>query len=148
MALRRAGVVHDIGKVAVPEHLLLKPGPLTTEERKCIEQHPAAGEHICAPLKSFRHVLPVIRHHHEKMDGSGYPDGLAGEGIPLTARILTTVDVFDALTTDRPYRKALPTAEAFRILREEVKRGWWDAALVDKFEAMLNGGQQCFAAGR
>ncbi len=137
VALRRAGVVHDIGKLAVPEHILLKPGPLTHEERKVIEQHPAAGERICAPLRSFRHVLPIIRHHHERMDGSGYPDGIRGDRIPLTARILQTVDVYDALATDRPYRKALAPHEAFRVMREEVRRGWWDGSLVDEFEAIV-----------
>ena len=139
VALRRAGVVHDIGKLAVPEHILLKPAPLTAEERKVMRLHPAAGERVCAPLKSFRHVLPIIRHHHEKMDGSGYPDGLQGEAIPLTARILTTVDVYDALTTERPYRKALAPDETLRIMREEVKRGWWDGKLVDEMEVMVHG---------
>ncbi len=109
VALRRGGLVHDIGKLAVPERILLKPGPLTLEERKIMEQHTIAGERICAPLRSFRLVLPIIRHHHEKWDGSGYPDGLKGEGIPLAARILQITDIYDALTTDRPYRKALPS---------------------------------------
>ncbi len=104
VALRRGGLVHDIGKLAVPEHILLKPGPLTPEERKIMEQHTIAGERICAPLRSFRHVLPIIRHHHEKQDGSGYPDGLKGEKIPLTARILQITDIYDALSTDRPSR--------------------------------------------
>lgn len=140
VALRRAGVVHDIGKLAVPEWILLKPGPLTPEERQVMQQHPAAGERICAPLRSFRHVLPIIRHHHERMDGSGYPDGLRGDKIPLTARILQTVDVYDALATDRPYRKALASHEAFRTMREEVRRGWWDGVLVDEFEALVGGG--------
>jgi putative two-component system response regulator len=137
VALRRAGIVHDIGKVAVPEHILLKPGPLSPDERKVIQIHPVVGERICAPLKSFRHVLPIIRHHHEKMDGTGYPDRLGGKNIPLTARILTVVDVYDALTTDRPYRKALPPEEALWTMREEVKRGWWDESLVAEFEAMV-----------
>ena len=136
-ALRRGGIVHDIGKVAVPEQILLKPGPLTAEERKIMEQHPVAGERICTPLKSFRPVLPIIRHHHEKFDGSGYPDGLKGEEIPLTARILQTVDIYDALTTDRPYRKALTPQEGFAQMREEVKRGWWDARLVHDLETMM-----------
>lgn len=139
VALRRAGVVHDIGKLAVPEHILLKPGPLTPEERKVMEQHPAAGERICAPLRSFRHVLPIIRYHHERLDGSGYPDRLRGDKIPLTARILQTVDVYDALATDRPYRKALASHEAFRTMREEVRRGWWDGDLVDEFEPIVAG---------
>jgi len=139
VALRRAGTVHDIGKVAVPEHILLKPGPLTPEEWKVMKQHPLVGERICAPLKSFRHVLPVIRHHHEKLDGSGYPDGLKGEEIPLTARILQTVDIYDALTTSRPYRKALSSKETFTLMREEVERGWWDDSLVDELEALVIG---------
>ncbi len=137
--LRRAGIVHDIGKVAVPEHILLKPGPLTPEEWKVMKQHPVVGARICAPLKSFRHVLPVIRHHHEKLDGSGYPDGLKGEEIVRTARILQTVDIYDALTTARPYRKALLPQEAFKVMREEVKRGWWDGSLLDEFEALILG---------
>jgi putative two-component system response regulator len=139
VALRRGGIVHDIGKVAVPEHILLKPGPLTAEERGVIEQHPAVGERVCSPLKSFRHVLPIIRHHHERQDGSGYPDGLQGQSIPLTARILQTVDVYDALTTDRPYRKALRADEAFEVMREEIRRGWWDRELVDEFEDVVRG---------
>lgn len=137
VALRRAGVVHDIGKLAVPEHILLKPGPLTPEEWIVMKQHPILGERICSPLKSFRHVLPIIRHHHEKLDGTGYPDGLRGEKIPLTARILTTVDTYDALTTDRPYRQALSNEEALATLRAEVARGWWDRSLVDELEGLL-----------
>jgi putative two-component system response regulator len=105
-ALRRAGVVHDIGKVAVPDSILLKPGPLTSDETKVMQKHPVVGERICAPLKTFRLVLPIIRHHHEKHDGTGYPDKLQGEEIPLTARILQLSDVYDALTTDRPYKVA------------------------------------------
>jgi putative two-component system response regulator len=139
VALRRAGIVHDIGKVAVPEHILLKPGPLTPEEWKIMKEHPVIGERICAPLKSFRHVLPIIRCHHEKLDGSGYPDGLKGEEIPLTARILQTVDIYDALTTDRPYRQALSPRKTFTVMQEEVKRGWWDGSLVDELEALAIG---------
>jgi cyclic di-GMP phosphodiesterase len=138
VALRRGGLVHDIGKLAVPEHILLKPGPLTPEERKIMEQHTIAGERICAPLRSFRKVLPIIRHHHEKWDGSGYPDGLKGEQIPLTARILQITDIYDSLTTDRPYRKALSPEKALAIMREEVNRGWWDGSILDEFEAVLH----------
>ncbi len=138
VALRRAGVVHDIGKVAVPEHILLKGGPLSPKEWIVMKEHPVIGERICAPLKSFRLVLPIIRHHHEKLDGSGYPDGLKGNAIPLTARVLQTVDIYDALATERPYRKALSPKEAFELMREEVERGWWDGSLVDKLEALMN----------
>jgi putative two-component system response regulator len=137
VALRRGGLVHDIGKLAVPESILLKPGPLTAEERKVMEQHTIIGERICGPLRSFRNVLPIIRHHHEKQDGSGYPDGLKGDQVPLTARILQVTDVYDALTTDRPYRKALSREQAFKIIMDEVKRGWWDASVVNEFEAIV-----------
>jgi len=138
-ALRRGGLVHDIGKLSIPESILLKPGPLTPEERKVIEQHTIIGERICAPLRSFRHVLPIIRHHHEKWNGSGYPDGLRGEDIPLTARILQITDIYDALTTDRPYRKAFPSEKALAIMQEEAMRGWWDPSILRGFESLVNG---------
>jgi putative two-component system response regulator len=137
VALRRGGIVHDIGKVAVPDRVLLKPGPLDSEERGLMQTHTVIGEHICAPLKSFRKVLPIIRWHHERQDGSGYPDHLKGEEIPLNARILQSVDIFDALTTNRPYRKALTSGEAFETLREEVRRGWRDGQLASALEEML-----------
>jgi len=137
IALRRGGIVHDIGKVSVPDAILLKPGPLTPEEWTIMRAHPIVGERICAGLKSFRLVLPIIRHHHEKLDGSGYPDGLKGDAIPLTARILQVVDVFDALTTDRPYRKALTSPGAIEVLRGEVEKGWWSREIVEAFAAMV-----------
>ena len=136
-ALRRAGVVHDIGKVAVPDAILLKPGKLTEDEWKLMREHSVVGERICAPLKSFRLVLPIIRHHHEKLDGSGYPDGLRGDAIPMTARILQIVDVYDALTTARPYKRAFSIADAFQTMREEVDKGWWDRHIFDEFEQLL-----------
>ncbi len=136
-ALRRAGVVHDIGKVAVPDSILLKPGPLTADETKIMQKHPVVGERICAPLKTFRLVLPIIRHHHEKNDGTGYPDGLQGEEIPITARILQLSDVYDALTTDRPYKVAFTPEVALDLMEEEAERGWWDRELMDAFREMI-----------
>ena len=137
IALRRGGVVHDIGKVTVPERVLLKPGPLDAHELELMRAHTVIGERICAPLRSFRQVLPIIRWHHERQDGSGYPDRLRGDQIPLIARVLQTVDIYDALTTDRPYRKALSSERALAILHDEVRRGWWDGALVREFEQLL-----------
>lgn len=145
VALRRAGIVHDIGKIAVPEHILVKPGPLTEEEWKIMKQHPVVGERICSPLKSFRLVLPAIRHHHEKLDGSGYPDNLVGDQVPLAARVLQTVDIYDSLTTDRPYRRALRPVDALEIMRKEVIRGWWDASLVGELETLVLGSSLHFA---
>lgn len=136
-ALRRAGIVHDIGKVAIPDAVLLKPGRLTTDEFKIMQEHPVVGERICTPLRSFRQVLPIIRHHHEKLDGSGYPDGLRGERIPLTARILTIVDVYDALTTERPYKRSLSPAEAQQVMMDEVRNGWWDPHLFTEFQGTI-----------
>ncbi|MFQ5777751.1 MAG: HD domain-containing phosphohydrolase [Terriglobia bacterium] len=138
-ALCRAGVVHDIGKVAVPDAILLKSGPLTPEDWKIMRQHPVVGESICAPLKSFRLVLPIIRHHHEKYDGSGYPDGLRGEEIPLTARVLQIVDVYDALTTERPYKRAWSPAEALETIEQEVRKGWWDPHLLVELRRLISG---------
>jgi putative two-component system response regulator len=136
-ALGWAGIVHDIGKIAVPDAILLKPGPLTPEEMSMMRKHSVVGERICAPLRSFRLVTPIIRHHHEKRDGSGYPDGLRLEEIPLTARILQLADVYDALTTNRPYRTAVPSEEALQIMDEEAKLGWWDQDLFDRFREMI-----------
>jgi putative two-component system response regulator len=138
-ALRRAGVVHDIGKIAVPDAILLKPAKLTPEEFKVMQQHPLVGERICGPLKSFRLVLPIIRHHHEKLNGTGYPDGLKGDQIPLTARILQVVDVFDALTTLRPYKRALSIAETLEVMDDEVKKGWWDPDIFSQFKQLVAG---------
>lgn len=131
--LRVASLVHDIGKVAVPDSVLFKPGKLTPGETRVMRQHPVVGEQICSPLRSFRDVLPIIRHHHERMDGSGYPDHLVGEDIPLTARILQVVDVYDALTTDRPYRKALSRECALAVMANEANCGLLDPSLVSHF---------------
>jgi len=144
IALRRAGIVHDVGKIAVPDAILLKPGRLTADEWKLIQEHPVVGERICSPLKSFRFVLPIIRHHHEKFDGSGYPDGLRGEAIPVTARVLQVVDVYDALTTDRPYKKAFSITDALQTMKQEVGKGWWDPHIFDQFERLVRSGTADF----
>ena len=135
-ALRTASLVHDLGKIAVPDSILFKPSPLTPVEMEVVRQHPVVGESICAPLKSFREALPIIRHHHERMNGSGYPDGLKGEEIPLAARVTQVVDVYDALTTDRSYRKAFGSEAALSVMESEVSRGWLDAPLVREFSAI------------
>src|SRR5712672_3079194 len=143
-ALRRAGIVHDVGKIAVPDAILLKPGRLTPDEWTIIREHSVVGERICAPLKSFRFVLPIIRHHHEKLDGSGYPDGLRGQAIPVTARVLQIVDVYDALTTNRPYKKAFSITDALQTMKEEVAKGWWDPKIFDQFERLVRTGAADF----
>jgi putative two-component system response regulator len=136
-ALHRGGILHDVGKIGIPDSILLKPGKLTPAERAVMQAHPVIGERICSPLKSLRLVLPIIRHHHERWDGSGYPDGLAGEAIPLAARILQVVDLFDAFTTQRPYKPAFSLEESFALMREETARGWWDARLIEPFIALV-----------
>ena len=146
--LRIACLLHDVGKVAVPDEILLKPGSLNAEETEIVRQHPAIGESICAPLKSLRRILPVIRHHHERMDGSGYPDGLCGHEIPLMARILQIADIYDALITDRPYRGALSSEDALKILNREAGYGWLDDSLVRKFSQICRYGEYFPVKGR
>ncbi|SRR6266849_2071283 len=146
--LRIACLLHDIGKVSVPDEILLKPAALNEEETAIVRQHPVVGENICAPLKSLRRILPVIRHHHERMDGSGYPDGLSGNEIPLMARILQIADIYDALITDRPYRNALSSEDALDTLSREAGCGWLDASLVWKFSRVCRGSEYFPVRGR
>jgi putative two-component system response regulator len=136
-ALWLAGFLHDLGKIAVPDPILLKPGPLTPEERKTINLHPGAGADLVSGLRSLNRVRPFIRHHHERMDGSGYPDGLKGDAIPLGARVMAVVDVYDALHTARPYKKVLTHEEALAILRRETDAGYWDPRVVATFVDVL-----------
>jgi len=129
--LRLGGLLHDIGKVAVPEAVLTKPGRLTDEEMAAVMTHPVVGWEICRRLRSAEPVLDVIRFHHERNDGSGYPEGLAGDDIPWHARILSVADAMDALTSERPYRRSLGVDEALGLLREERDRGKWDPRLIE-----------------
>ncbi len=146
-ALRIGGWLHDIGKIGIPDAILSKPGPLDPEENKIVKQHPIVGEQICAPLKSLRNVLPLIRHHHERMDGTGYPDGLRDEQIPLTVRALQIVDICDALTSDRSYRRNLSLPLALIVLYEEADRGWLDGGLVSQFASLVVGSENSIALG-
>jgi putative two-component system response regulator len=137
IALRRGGYLHDLGKIRVPDEILKKGANLTPEEWKVMKQHPATGEAICKPLKSLRLVLPIIRHHHEHWNGSGYPDGLRGDQIPLLARILQVVDVYDALRTARPYKPAMSHEDSAETMVREARAGLWDSELVKEFFSML-----------
>jgi putative two-component system response regulator len=135
--LRLGGLLHDIGKIGVPEAILNKQGPLTDEEWQVMKRHPEIGDRICRPLQSLRTVLPMIRNHHERMDGSGYPDGLRGDEIPLEARIVGLADVYDALATSRSYKRAFPRERCISILREEAALEHLDPRVVEAFLAYL-----------
>lgn len=137
-ALRRGGYLHDLGKIAVPDEILKKGADLTPQEWMIMKRHPVIGENICRPLKSLRLVLPIIRNHHEHFNGSGYPDGLSGQAIPLLARILQVVDVYDALCTERPYKPAHTHEQAAVTMRDEARAGLWDEELVLEFFTMLD----------
>ena len=136
-ALERGGFLHDIGKIAVPDAVLLKEGQLDPHESRVMRKHPIVGDSLCSGLRSLNKVRPIVRHHHERLDGSGYPDGLRNGEVPLLAQIVGVVDVFDALTTERPYRGARPAEEAFQLLADEASKGWRDRALVDTFANLI-----------
>jgi putative two-component system response regulator len=131
--LRKGGRLHDIGKICVPDAVLNKPGALTPEEFEVIKQHPDQGAHIVGPLLTLRDAVPLIRWHHERMDGKGYPDGLHGNEIPLLVRVLSVADVFDSLSSDRPYRRAMPLDACFQLLRNDAASGGLDPDLVASF---------------
>lgn len=136
-ALKLGGYLHDLGKIAIPDGLLLKPGRLEPEERKRIQVHPVVGAELVVGLKTLEAVRPLIRHHHERWDGSGYPEGLEGKAIPLGARIMAVVDVYDALRTARPYKPALPREEAIGILLRETEAGLWEPRIMTTFLELL-----------
>jgi putative two-component system response regulator len=142
IALNRGGYLHDLGKISISDDILKKPSRLTQEEWELMRQHPITGESICRPLKVFRDVLPIIRHHHERWDGSGYPDQLRKHETPLLARVMGVVDAYDALRTARPYKPATTHEEAERIMIEESRCGLWDPDLIAAFFSMLKKKQQ------
>ena len=136
-ALRHGAFLHDIGKVGIPEAVLLKPDRLTAQERQLIEHHPGIGDEVCKTLDVPHSVRLIVRGHHERLDGSGYPDGLCGDAISLLAQITSIVDIYDALTTHRPYANAWSCEHACEELRAEVRRGWRRADLVEEFIGLL-----------
>ena len=139
--LRLGAVLHDVGKIGVPDALLNKPDRLTAGELTLVQRHPLEGVRIVEPLRSLRSVLPLIRWHHERMDGQGYPDGLFGGSLPLAGRILAVADVFDALASPRPYRTALPQAQCLEIMRASAAGGGLDPELVQLFVEIVSSGR-------
>jgi putative two-component system response regulator len=135
--LFKAGVLHDIGKIGVDNQILHKRADLTADELMQIKAHVLVGENICSPLQSAREILPVIRHHHERWDGAGFPDGLKGEDIPLLARITSITDTFDAMVSIRPYRSPFSIGEALAKMEEEAHMNQWDPLLLEKFLTMM-----------
>ncbi len=136
--IKNAGILHDIGKIATDKRVLHKPGPLNTREYEHVKKHPVVGEKICEPLNFAKAFLPIIRSHHEKFNGTGYPDGLSGSEIPLGGRIIGVVDVFDALTSARPYRRGMPRKLALELMKTEAENGYWDPEIVRAFAEMID----------
>ena len=139
-ALDRGGYLHDIGKIGIPDALLLKPSALTLEEFELMKQHTVIGDRLCGELRSLRLVREIVRQHHERLDGSGYPDGLRGDQVSVLAQIVSTVDLYDAVTSARPYRPALPPEYAFAELRDEAARGLRNPQLVEAFIDLARSG--------
>ena len=146
LVLRRGGFLHDIGKIAISDTILLKAGPLSDKEFKAIKKHPEEGEKICLPLKTLKPVLSIIRYHHEKINGSGYPEGLKGNEIPELARIVGIVDCYDSLITNRPYRKAMSKSKAIQIMSDETDRGLWDPKIITVFFKLIKENSAKFGA--
>jgi len=137
--IHKAGILHDIGKIGIKEAILNKRSGLNVKEYSEVTSHPSVGANICEPLKSLSDVIPIIRHHHERYDGTGHPDGLAGEDIPLGARIISIADTFDAMTSARPYRPAMEEDVALKIMESELPNGQWDEGLLKSFLSIKNG---------
>ena len=138
VALNRGAFLHDVGKIGIPDAVLLKPGRLTPSEYVLMQQHTVIDDHLCSQLRLLEDVRPIVRHHHERPDGTGYPDQLKGEDVPLLARILSVVDVYDALATERPYKPAFPRDRAVRELREEAAKGWKFETVVEEFATLAS----------
>lgn len=136
------GYLHDIGKVGIPDAVLLKKGSLTSTEREIMNNHVLIGEKICKPLRSMRGVIPIIRYHHERWDGSGYPDGLVGDEIPYLAQVFQIIDIYDALTSERPYKEPFTPAKALEIIDRETEKGWRNPKLVQQFTEFIQTTQQ------
>ena len=132
-----ASHLHDIGTVAIPDAVMMKQGKLNEEERELIKKHVLIGEEICKPMQNRRGIAQIIRHHHERWDGSGYPDGLIGESIPKLAQIFQILDIYEALTSHRPYKQAYSSQEALKIIKEEAEKGWRNVKLVQQFVAFM-----------
>jgi putative nucleotidyltransferase with HDIG domain len=140
------GLVHDIGKIGLPPGLLEKPGALTLDERRQMEQHSEIGERILANVEDYAEIARIVRHHHERMDGNGYPDGVSGQEIPLLSRIIAVADAYNAMTSDRPYRDAMPSRVARMRLAQAVETQF-DTSVVAAFEAILAGGNEEYRTG-
>ncbi|WP_235526261.1 response regulator [Nostoc piscinale] len=132
------GYLHDIGKVGIPDAVLLKNEQLTLEDWEMMQQHVLIGERICQPLRSMQGVIPIIRHHHERWNGSGYPDGLKGNEIPFLAQVFQLIDIYDALTSERPYKRAFTPEEALSVMREETEAGWRNPELMERFTDFIH----------
>jgi len=140
------GLVHDIGKIGLPPGLLEKPGSLNLEERRVMEQHSTIGERILRNVADYSEIAEIVRHHHERVDGNGYPDGLLGDEIPLLARIIAVADAYNAMTSDRPYRDAMPSRVA-RLRLAQAVESQFDTAVVAAFEAVLTGADEAYRMG-
>jgi putative two-component system response regulator len=137
-----AAHLHDIGTIVIPDAVMLKVGELTVEEKELIRQHVLIGEEICQPLRNRSGVLPIVRHHHERWDGTGYPDGLSETKIPYLAQVFQVIDIYDALTSNRPHKQAYSPAEALEIMREETKKGWRNPKLIAQFTLFIHAQEQ------